>query len=530
MRNIEIPLTTEGFAEAYAFIEEGLRRNRITKEIMSETMLVFEALFNNLIEQRFDRSILLAVNTQKTFGEINIKLGFEGKPYIPIERDERDFSPEATILRAYNEKIAYRYSTGYNSINIVVRRSFSNFQLSCFAGLLLALLVWLPIRAWVGAEARLALENRVVYPLIRLFSNAMLMVGAPITLFSALKNLADIYIIAERNSSGRKLQAKTIITSAISVVLALGTSFLATLLLYDRAGYLASVGGTTSLPELIASLVPSNILEPFETFMPFPMIIVALLITYAFCSVGEYFDLIKKAVNICYALFSKMLNVVMSALPVFCFLAMLTPLLKGGLQDLLLILGCVLLLAAGLIVMFAFYLLRLLIAGVKPGPFLKKLPPLIWENMKINSAIDAVPYNTRYCARVYGFDRKRLSEKLPILAQVNLDGNCFLIMMIAMLLIFTMGIGATWVQILVIAILVLFLSIGAPGQPGSILIGTLIILYYLKAESLISIAIYAEVFTGALQNMVNVIGDIVTVAIEEQKLRTTEEQKLRTEA
>ena len=504
---------------ACSLIEEGLKRSRISREIVSETMLVFEALFHSLTEQYSERDLLLTVRMQRSFGEIHIKLGFEGKPYIPIESVQEDASPEASILRAYNEKISYRYSAGYNSIRIVVSRSYSLFQLSCFAGILLAILAWLPVRNLMSADVQLAIEDRIVYPLIRLFCNAMLMVGAPITLFSMIKNLTDIYIIAERNSSGRRLQAKTFLTSGVSVALALGTSFLALVLFSDRVGYLAGYGKAMPLPEVIASLVPNNILAPFETFMPFPMIIVALLITYAFCSVGEYFDLIKKAVNICYALFSKMLNVVMSALPFFCFLAMLTPLLTDGLARLLLIAEVALLLAVSLIVMFVFYLLRLLIGGVKPGPFLKRLPPMIRENLKINSAIDAVPYNIRYCARYYGFDRKRLSEKLPILAQTNLDGNCYLIMMIAMLLIFGMEIETSWLQLLVIAILVLFLSFGAPGQPGGILIGTLIILYYLKAENMISIAICFEVFFGALQNLLNVIGDIVTVAIEEQKLR-----------
>ena len=74
-------------------------------------------------------------------------------------------------------------------------------------------------------------------------------------------------------------------------------------------------------------------------------------------------------------------------------------------------------------------------------------------------------------------------------------------------------------QIIGIAVLVLFLSIGVPNQPGSILIGMLIITYYLQANELILVAIYAEVFFGALRNAINVVGDIVTVAIEEQKSR-----------
>ena len=90
-------------------------------------------------------------------------------------------------------------------------------------------------------------------------------------------------------------------------------------------------------------------------------------------------------------------------------------------------------------------------------------------------------------------------------------------MLISMSFIFLLGIEISWLQIIGIAFLILFLSVGAPNQPGSIMIGILIITLYLKADELILIAIFAEVFFGWLQNIINVIGDIVTAAIEEQK-------------
>lgn len=74
-------------------------------------------------------------------------------------------------------------------------------------------------------------------------------------------------------------------------------------------------------------------------------------------------------------------------------------------------------------------------------------------------------------------------------------------------------------HILEIAIIALFLSLGAPNQPGSIVVGILIITLVLQEDELISIAIYAEVFFGAIQNIINVVGDIVTVAIEENRAK-----------
>ncbi len=90
-------------------------------------------------------------------------------------------------------------------------------------------------------------------------------------------------------------------------------------------------------------------------------------------------------------------------------------------------------------------------------------------------------------------------------------------MLISMVFVFLLVIEVSWLQVVVIAFLILFLSVGAPNQPGSIMIGMLIITLYLKADSMIIIAIFSEVFFGSIQNIINVIGDIVTVAIEEQK-------------
>ena len=515
----------DSFETANLFIEQWLEQNSFGKDAIIETKLLFEALFGNIIEQGFDQDTTLTIKAQRTFGEYNIKLGFEGKTYVPVDKNTDTISPELRIVQAYHDKIGYRYRSGYNSIRVVVKRNYRSSLLYCMIGIVMAILVYLLISAITSADKMIEIDKSYVTPLMNQFANAMLMVGAPVTFFSLVKNLTDIYIISEKSSSDRELQIKTIVTSLIAVLLAIGTSFLIAFLLSHREGYLAGQeafkGGMTAT-QFISSLLPSSIFEPFKTYLPFPIIIVALLTTYAFCSIGEYFDVMQKAVNICLTFFSKMLNVVMFTLPFFCSLAFLSSLLVDGFINLIVVTEFVVVVFLSLIVMTAFYLIRLLIGGVKIVPFIKKFPPLLWENYKINSAIDALPFNIRYCWREYGFNKNRLSAKLPILAQTNQDGNCYLIMLTSMILIYMLGINVSLLQIIGIAVLVLFLSIGAPNQPGSILIGMLIIAFYLQENDLIIVAIYAEVFFGALQNAINVVGDIVTIAIEEQKaMRST---------
>ena len=518
-RVIELPLATESFEDAHVFIEQRLSKNDISDEIIFETMLLFEALYNSLIEQGFDQNTLLTISTHKHLGELTIKLGFEGEPFSPIKTDLKDISPELRMLQAYKDRFDCRYSYGYNTISISVKRSYRGSILRCWIGIILAILVYIPMSMHLSFEERASIEEHIVYPILKKYADAMLMVGAPITFFSMIRNLTDIYIVSERSSPLRYLQFKACITSCVSVALGIVTGFVAMLLMKSYGGYLAGFGGTPSVSEIIDTLVPSSIFEPFETYMPFPLIIIALLIVYALCSTGEYLDILKQAVDIFYVILSRVLNVVMFFLPVFCFLAILTPLLAGGVGDFLMVVNAAVLIILSISVLLVFYIVRLLIAGVDLKVFVRHLPSLIRENLKINSVIDAVPFNIRFCVRKYKFNRKKISEQLPILAQINLDGNCFLIMLIAMVIILALGMPISWFHIIIISILVLFLSFGAPNQPGSILIGTLIILFYLQADTLISMAIYFEVFFGMLQNIINVTGDIVSVAIEDQKSR-----------
>jgi len=518
-KSLEIPVAVENFAEANSFIGARLKRNNISKEIRQETHLIFESLFHNMLAQGFDQDTILKIKIQKSFGEINIKLGFEGQQFVLDSNAGGSLTPEESILQAYSDKLEHSYQSGYNLINIKVHKSFLNTLLFGFSAIIFAILVYIPISICMGPEMQLKLADNIVFPLVKMFSNAMLMIGAPVTFFSFLNNFTDIHILSSRNSEGSKLQAKTIITSVVAILLAVVAGFIIAAILNAQLGNISQASGLDPVPsvgQLIESLVPPSIFTPFETIMPFPLIIVALIVAYAFCTVGKYFNKMKKAVDACYTLFSRMLHIVMYAFPFYCFLALLYPMLESGFSILLSYLYIILLSLLSLVLLIVFYLLRLICGGVKLKPFLKHLPALLRENYKIGSAIDAVPFNVRYCTRNYGMDRKRITNKFAILAQINLDGNCYLIMLISMLFIFMMVSRASWFHILVIAIMVLFLSFGAPNQPGSILIGALIIALFLKADALIPTALILEAFFGVTQNLINVTGDVITVAIEEK--------------
>jgi len=522
-----LPAAAENFEALRLFIRNRLDAEGISREIISETMLVFEALFHNLREQGLDESTTMQLSCRNSFGNINIKIAFEGKPMYLYVDSADGLSPENQILQAYEDRIDLRYRSGYNTFQISVKRRLIRSLLLCGAGALLALLAYLPIRLWMPAAEQTVLRESIIIPLERCFGNAALMIGAPVTFFSLLKNLTDTYILSERFSGNRRLQAKAFCTSLVSALLAVG---MGCLLFSDFRFHSAAESASASLTaaealaQLISEAVPASIFEPFESLSPIPLLLMALIVTISFCSSGKYFESLKKAVDMGYAVFSLMLGLVMFVLPFSCFLASLDLLIRADFGMLPTLVQGGLLILASLPVLAVFYLIRLRLGGVRLGPFLRKLPPLLAENFRIGSAIDAVPYNIRFCTRHYGMDRKRLERNMPLLARINLDGNCYLLMIIAIFFSYALGTGAAWHQIAVLALLVVLLSIGAPNQPGSILIGTLILLKHQGVTEAANLAIFMEVVFGVLQNIINVTGDIVTASIEERRHAAPEKE------
>jgi len=278
-----------------------------------------------------------------------------------------------------------------------------------------------------------------------------------------------------------------------------------------------------SLASAVNQIIPSSIIEPFETISPIPMIVVALLIAGALSSMGQNFTAVKRAIDVCYDLFSTILKIVMAVFPVACFLLFLEVLLaKDGITYFLEILYIVVIVFVCTLPVLVVYALGLRAHGISVRDFARKIWPLVKENFAIGSVIDAVPHNISYCEKNLGISRSRLEKELPILAQTSLDGNCFILMLLATIYIFVANCEVSWINVAVIALIVMFLSFGAPNQPGSILIGMLIILAYLHSDAVVSLALCFELFCGGLQNILNVISSVITVA---QNERREQEQK-----
>ena len=509
------------FSEEYAFVESLLNRKDVNDETAKETLLVFEALMQKLIDWGVGEDADIEIRGSDGFGDFHIEVKFGGKVFSLGDGDAA--SIEDMILKAHDDKLSFNYIRGYNTISISVRRSDRTSIIVCVISCLCAVIVYIPLSIFVDADNLTKLSSGYVYPIEKMYANAMLMIGAPMTFFSLMKNLTNTYVVSQRSSGVQRLQKRTLVTSVFAIILALASFMImsSAISLMESSLYGSvfefTVLSDRSFSDIVGSFVPSSIFEPFEAVSPIPLMLVALLCTYAMCSAGKYFADLQHAMMACYTLFSRMLAIVISALPAFCFISVMDLLLVWGYNGLIELLGYVVAACMGIALLLFTYAIRLRAHGVKVTLFVRKIVPLIIENYKIGSAIDAAQYNIRFCSKSLKMNREMLERDMPVLAEINLDGNCFLLMFFTLAFCFTMGIEVSWISLAGLSLLILFLSLGAPNQPGSILIGMLIIITYVNSMGALGTAIILEALFGAAQNLINVVGDIVMVAIEDSK-------------
>ena len=164
MRTVEIRDITKDFEDARSLVETFLKRNRVSDVIVSETMIIFEALCHNIYEQQGENTVL-TVTGKRRFGGAGIIINFEGDMYISDQDYPGEPTPEDRILSAYGDRIDYIYSSRFNSIRIMARRSYVGSSIAYMVAVLLALIVYAVLHATAGAEVESTFRTSVVFPL-----------------------------------------------------------------------------------------------------------------------------------------------------------------------------------------------------------------------------------------------------------------------------------------------------------------------------------------------------------------------------
>jgi len=522
----EVELKAHSLPEAREYIEDRLLSMGQPKSSVMEAVVVFEEVFMAAIHQNANSNITAKVTVENRFGEVTVKLFYEGERFQIDKLRNEEFS--AGILNGFRDKMFTVYRRGINSITVRVQNCRRMALLRYVFIFLLALATSAVVRQ-MGDAAKDFVQDKFVLPIISFMLNAVLLISTPLAFFTLVKNIITLINANRRRTDSGKIILQVALQSMLAILISmLAVVLLSKITVNTYAEYYAGFR-ITELEELmsldlIGFFFPSGIDEFFSLTKPFAFISLAILTALAICNSEEYFDTLRHAVEAISAMLCKMLNIVLTILPLAYFAAILDDVLffsaAGHILEYSFMVLYVVLIVA---ILFGVYCIAIKARGGNPVGFIRKSLPAIKENIRIGSSIDAVPYNIRFLNRTFHIPVKDLSDNLPVLAQVSQAGNCLCFTVISMAFLFLCNEEYTPIKLGVVAVMSLFMGIGSPGQQGGILAGALIINAFLGIPLMetVSVAIIWEILFGPLATFVNTWGDIVIVYARHLKKQKT---------
>jgi Na+/H+-dicarboxylate symporter len=172
-------------------------------------------------------------------------------------------------------------------------------------------------------------------------------------------------------------------------------------------------------------------------------------------------------------------------------------------------------LAVGMAALLVMYCLILVaVVRLNPIPFFRKYVPVMKSIFLKGSGVAAIPINMRVSRRLLGVPQSVCAFSIPLGATINMDGNCMCLTVISLFFARICGVVFGTNEIIVLLLLVVILSLGAPIAPGTLILCLVTLLTQMNIDiSVISLVIGINFLLEMLLGMVNSVGDVVVALL-----------------
>jgi proton glutamate symport protein len=361
------------------------------------------------------------------------------------------------------------------------------------------------------------LDHYLLTPIGEVFLRLIQFVVVPIVFCSMILGLTRIQNAAQVGRYAVKLLTSYVITSTIATALGMGMAFL----LQPGAGVtgfrlpegLAQAKGLLLLDWLV-SLVPVNPLEALSTANLLQIIVSAALIGIAIQFVGDKAASFLAFIESCYAIFEKVLALVLYIAPIGVFALISSVIATQGLDIIVRLLVYVLGLLTTTALMIGIYACILFALRAKPLHFFRSLFPALSLAFGTASSNAALPIVLQNIQESYGLRPEIATFALPLGTALKRDGSAILQGFNALFIAQVYQVPLTSSLLLAIAVSTLLVSFSTPGVPGSALI-TMTTVLSAAGLPIEGVAIVAGVdrLTDGFKTVLNIVGNTTNAII-----------------
>jgi len=354
-----------------------------------------------------------------------------------------------------------------------------------------------------------------------LFIRAIKMLIVPLIFFSLVSGIAALGDLKKFGDVGGKALLLFLATGAISVSLGLtmGTIFQpgVGLDIVMPTGIDIPAPASTSITQMILSLIPESPVMTMAQGQILPLIIFAMLFGVALLMAGEEAAPIVRAADAGALVMQKMTILVMELTPFGVFALMAWVAGSFGFEALVPLAKMVALNYAGcfIIILVVYPIIIKGIAKLSLADFFRGIIDAQAVAFSTASSNAALPVTLRCMQRNLGVSKSVSSFTVALGATINMDGTAMYLGLVALFGAQLYGIELSWMSYVLIALTATLGSVGAAGIPGSGLIMMSLVLSVIGVP-LETIAFVAGInhIMDMMRTMTNVTGDAtVSVAV-----------------
>jgi Na+/H+-dicarboxylate symporter len=357
----------------------------------------------------------------------------------------------------------------------------------------------------------------VLAPIGEAFLRLIQFVVVPIVFSSMILGLTRIQNAAQVGRYAVKLIVSYVVTSAIAVCLGM----LLAVVLQPGAGingFTIAAGSShaqsQSLLDWLVSLIPINPLEALSSSNLLQTIVSAALIGVGIQLVGAKAAPFVAFIESCYAIFEKILALILYTAPLGVFALISSVIATEGLAIIARLFVYVLGLVLGSLLMIALYAFILYVLKAKPVHFFRSLAPALSLAFGTASSNAALPIALQNVQEGYGLSEAIASFAIPLGTALKRDGSAILQGFNALFIAQVYQVPLTPSLVLAIALSSLLVSFSTPGVPGSGII-TMTTVLAAAGLPLEGIAIVAGVdrLVDGFKTVLNVVGNTTNAII-----------------
>jgi proton glutamate symport protein len=417
------------------------------------------------------------------------------------------------------------------------------FRRQLWAQILLALALGIIVGSWISPEGGQAFEAATAYRVAEwlklpgtVFLNLIQMVVIPLVITSIMLGVGGSGDSSTLKDVGLRIAPYFVITTTIAVTIGITLALLLKPGLYvDVTAFdLSSMAvpssiseaATTSIPEHISQLIPTNLTQAQMDQSMLQLVIYSIIMGLALTSVSpSRASVLRQVIEGIQEVSMKVVNWTMLLAPYAVFGLIADISIRVGFDVLLGMSAYVGTVLLGLFLLFVFYMLIVgLVARKNVWQFMRVIRPAQLLAFSTSSSAAVMPLSLQTAIHELEVDESTARFVIPLGATVNMDGTAIYQVIAAVFLAQVFAIDISMNEIILLAVTTVGASIGSPSTPGVgiVILATVLTSVGIPAEG-IALILGVDRILDMCRTSVNVTGDLVATTVMQKWLGSKKE-------